>query len=78
MNPLIEKLMQADEDSKRAQEEAKKEKKKNTDVSDEEMAVQWQKIRGKFDAQKGRRFQRETFSEDKPLKKKLKFLKPVD
>lgn len=78
MNPKIEKLMEAKESEKRA----KTEKKQETDVSDEQMAVQWQKMRVKFDAtqrqQKKPQYRKITNEEDEPMEKKPKFLKPID
>lgn len=75
MNPMIEKLMEARE-SARTRIEVKEE----ADVSDEQMAVQWQKMRAKFDATKKLRKSqhRNTNIMDEPAEKKTKFLKPVD
>ncbi|EZA54340.1 M-phase phosphoprotein 6 isoform X2 [Ooceraea biroi] len=75
MNPAIEKLMEA-RDNARARTEVKPE----ADISDEQMTVTWQKMRAKFDAvKKLRKSQhRKTKTEDEPVEKKLKFLKPVD
>lgn len=75
MNPNIEKLMAARERAKQAKLEVKQE----TDVSDEQMAVQWEKMRLKFDKQRHRKTQhRKTKTEGEPIEKKPKFLKPVD
>lgn len=83
MNPTIEKLMEARENAKRAQTEIKEE----VDVSDDQMAVQWQKMRIKFDAMTHRKSPHkvnrksqhsEPNSNDEPMEKKQKFLKPAD
>ncbi|KAL0128364.1 hypothetical protein PUN28_003567 [Cardiocondyla obscurior] len=74
MNPAIEKLMEAKENSKRGQEE----KKEEADVSDEQMTVQWQKMRAKFDTVNRHRKQQHRNDEDGPMRKKPRFLKPVD
>lgn len=83
MNPMIEKLMEARENAKHAQVETKEE----VDVSDEQMTVQWQKMRTKFDVIIQQRSQYKinrklehsrTDSKDEPIKKKPKFLKPVE
>jgi len=76
MNPTIEKLMEAKENAKRANEDVKQE----TDISDEQMAVQWTKMRAKFDSTNKHRKPRhiKTNNEDEPLSKKPKFLKPVE
>lgn len=76
MNPNVEKLMEARENAKRVQVEVKQE----ADVSDEQMAVQWKKMRAKLDnVSKQRRPQHtKTNDEDEPFKKKPKFLKPVE
>lgn len=75
MNPTIEKLMEARKNAK-----AKVETKQEADISDEQMAVQWKKMRAKFDAvnrHKKPRYKKIN-DEDEPLKKKPKFLKPAD
>lgn len=75
MNPAVEKLMEAKENAKRAKIEMKKE----TDISDEQMAVQWKKMRAKFDNRQPIKTQpKKTKDKDEPLKKKPKFLKPVE
>lgn len=83
MNPTIEKLMEARENAKRAQTEMKEE----VDVSDEQMTVQWQKMRTKFDVMTqrkpyhkvNRKLQHsEPDNKDEPIEKKPKFLKPAD
>ncbi|XP_029171795.1 M-phase phosphoprotein 6 [Nylanderia fulva] len=83
MNPMIEKLMEAKENEKRAQTETKEE----VDVSDEQMTVQWQKMRTKFDVMTHRKPQNKAYRKsqhsktgckDEPMEKKPKFLKPVD
>lgn len=76
MNPVIEKLMEAKENAKRDKVEVKQE----ADVSDEQMAIQWKKMRAKFDnVNKRKKSQyRKTNNEDEPLNKKPKFLKPAD
>lgn len=73
MNPAIEKLMEARESEKRAEEE----KKKETDISDEQM-VQWQKMRTKFNATHKQGKPQHKDSKDEPVKKKPKFIKPLD
>ncbi|XP_071571787.1 M-phase phosphoprotein 6 [Temnothorax nylanderi] len=75
MNPVIEKLMEEKENGKRAKVEEKQE-----DVSDEQMAVQWKKMRAKFDTVNRHRKpqHRKRNDEDEPLNKKPKFLKPAD
>lgn len=74
MNPVIEKLMEARENAR-----AQKEVKQDVDITDEQMAVQWQKMRAKLNAKKLRKLQHvKTKSSDEPLKKKPKFLKPAD
>ncbi|XP_018394334.1 PREDICTED: M-phase phosphoprotein 6 [Cyphomyrmex costatus] len=77
MNPNIEKIMEAKENAKRANEDLKQE----TDISDEQMAVQWTKMRAKFDTVKNRHRKSQhikTNDEDEPLTKKPKFLKPTE
>ncbi|TGZ48953.1 M-phase phosphoprotein 6 [Temnothorax longispinosus] len=76
MNPVIEKLMEEKENAKRAKVEVKRE----ADVSDEQMAVQWKKMRAKFDTVNRHRKpqHRKRNDEDEPLNKKPKFLKPAD
>jgi len=76
MNPTIEKLMEAKENAKRVKVEMKQE----ADVSDEQMAVRWKKMRAKFDTvNRPRKPQRKkTNDADEPFKKKPKFLKPVE
>lgn len=83
MNPTIEKLMEAKENAKRGQEEIKQE----VDVSDEQMAVQWQKMRTKFDVMQRKKTQykasrksqySKTDCKEEPMEKRPKFLKPVD
>ncbi|XP_072743762.1 M-phase phosphoprotein 6 [Anoplolepis gracilipes] len=81
MNPMIEKLMEAKENEKRAQTKTKEE----VDMSDEQMAVQWQKMRTKFDVMRrpqyktSRKLQHSrTDCNDEPMEKKPKFLKPVE
>ncbi|XP_077267656.1 M-phase phosphoprotein 6 [Temnothorax americanus] len=76
MNPVIEKLMEEKENAKRAQVEVKRE----ADVSDEQMAVRWKKMRAKFDTVNRHRKpqHRKRNDEDEPLNKKPKFLKPAD
>lgn len=76
MNPAIEKLMEAKENAKRAKVEVKQE----ADISDEQMAIQWKKMRAKFDnVNKHKKSQyRKRNNEDEPLSKKPKFLKPAD
>lgn len=76
INPAIEKLMEAKEN-------AKVETKQEADISDEQMAVRWKKMRTKFDNVKNKHKkpqhrQISNASEDEPLKKKPKFLKPAD
>lgn len=75
MNPVIEKLMEARNNAR-----ARKEVKQDVDVTDEQMAVQWQKMRAKLDAAKKlRKLQHvKTNRKDEPLEKKPKFLKPAD
>lgn len=59
--------------------QAKLDVKQETDVSDEQMAVHWEKMQVKFDKQRHRKKQhRKTKTEDEPIEKKPKFLKPVD
>lgn len=74
MNPVIEKYMESIKDKERM----RVEENKQTDVSDEQMAVQWQKIRGKFEALKHKNSQNSMNKEDEPVQKKPRFLKPVD
>lgn len=83
MNPTIEKLMEAKENAKRAQVETKQE----VDMSDEEMAVQWQKMRTKFDVMHRKKTQykanrksqhSKTNYKEEPMEKRPKFLKPVE
>ncbi|GAB1868914.1 M-phase phosphoprotein 6 [Camponotus japonicus] len=83
MNPTLEKLMEAKENAKRGQEEIKQE----VDVSDEQMAVQWQKMRTKFDVMQRKKTQykasrksqySKTDCKEEPMEKRPKFLKPVD
>ncbi|XP_011881131.1 PREDICTED: M-phase phosphoprotein 6 [Vollenhovia emeryi] len=76
MNPAIEKLMEARKNAK----QAKVEVKQDADISDEQMAVQWKKMRAKFDTVNRRRKpqHRTTNNEDEPFDKKPKFLKPAD
>lgn len=82
MNPTIEKLMESKENAKRAQVETKQE----VDVSDEQMAVQWQKMRTKFDVmcrktqhKVNRKSQHsKTNCKEEPMEKRPKFLKPVE
>ncbi|KAM0733213.1 M-phase phosphoprotein 6 [Formica fusca] len=82
MNPMIEKIMEARENAKRAQTETKEE----VDVSDEQMTVQWQKMRTKFDVMQrkpqyktNRKLQHsKTDYNDEPMGKKPKFLKPAE
>ncbi|XP_024867660.1 M-phase phosphoprotein 6 [Temnothorax curvispinosus] len=76
MNPVIEKLMEEKENAKQAKVEVKRE----ADVSDEQMAVQWKKMRAKFDTVNRHRKpqHRKRNDEDEPLNKKPKFLKPAD
>ncbi|XP_012224687.1 M-phase phosphoprotein 6 [Linepithema humile] len=78
INPKIEKLMEARENEKRAKMETKQE----TEISDEQMAVQWQKIRVKFDATqrqyKKPQHRKMKSEDDEPIEKKPKFLKPID
>lgn len=76
MNPTVEKLMEAKENAKRAKIEVKQE----ADISDEQMAVQWKKMRTKFDkVNKNRKAQHiKSNDQDEPLRKKPKFLKPAD
>lgn len=76
MNPTIEKLMEAKENVKRANEDVKQ----DTDISDEQMAVQWTKMRAKFDtANRHRKPQHIKINdEDEPLSKIPKFLKPIE
>ncbi|KAH0956171.1 hypothetical protein HN011_002540 [Eciton burchellii] len=74
MNPEIEKLMEARMKDIQDQIEAKKE----TDVSDEQMAIQWQKMQAKFNVTKKKRHREMNISEIDIPTKKPKFLKPVD
>lgn len=81
MNPIIEKLMEAKKNAKRAQVETKQE----VDVSDEQMAVQWQKMRTKFDIMSrktqykaNRKSQHSKNYKEEPTEKRAKFLKPVE
>ncbi|KAL6448218.1 hypothetical protein ACFW04_000306 [Cataglyphis niger] len=82
MNPAIEKLMEARENAKRAETETKEE----VDISDEQMTVQWQKMRTKFDIMQrksqhktNRKLQHsKTDCNDEPIGKKPKFLKPAE
>jgi len=75
MNPTIEKLMEAKENAKRVKVEMKQE----ADVSDEQMAVRWKKMRAKFDTvNRPRKQRKKTNDADESLKKKPKFLKPVE
>ncbi|XP_011631444.1 LOW QUALITY PROTEIN: M-phase phosphoprotein 6 [Pogonomyrmex barbatus] len=77
MNPAIEKLMEARENANRPKVEVKQ----DADVSDEQMAVQWKKMRAKFDSVNKRMKHNPNLSpkhENEPLKKKPKFLKPVE
>ncbi|XP_003700334.1 M-phase phosphoprotein 6 [Megachile rotundata] len=75
MNPEIEKLMEAEQNSYNAVEEAKKEK----DISDEQMAESWKgngkkKMKSKYNSKSSLR----SNNEFEPLPKKPKFLKPKD
>ncbi|XP_014489214.1 PREDICTED: M-phase phosphoprotein 6 [Dinoponera quadriceps] len=75
MNPVIEKYMESIQQKEKLQEEESQ----PTDVSDEQMAVQWQRIKGKFNAMPKRK--NLYYNEDEkngPVAKKTKFLKPVD
>lgn len=76
MNPAIEKLMEAKESAKQVKPEMKEE----ADVSDEQMTVQWKKMRAKFDTVNRHKKPQhwKTNNEDEPLNKKPKFLKPVE
>lgn len=78
MNPRIEKLMEVKENEKRG----KLEKKRETDVSDEQLTVQWHRIRGQFDVPqrqpKKSQYRKTKGEEGEPMEKKQKFLKPVD
>jgi len=74
MNPEIEKLMEARMKNIQDQTEVKKE----TDVSDEQMAIHWQKMQTKFDIMKKKRHKQTDISEVEISTKKPKFLKPVD
>jgi len=74
MNPKIEKLMEATMKNIQDQTEVRKE----TDVSDEQMAIQWQKMQTKFDIMRKKRHRETDISEVEISPKKPKFLKPVD
>ncbi|EFN79820.1 M-phase phosphoprotein 6 [Harpegnathos saltator] len=73
MNPVIERYMESIQN----QERINVEESKQVDISDEQMSVQWQKIRGKFESMQKHKNPRYSAVKDEPLKKK-KFLKPVD
>lgn len=74
MNPAVEKYMESIQTEQRIKEQESNQ----TDVSDEQMTVQWQKIRGKFEAAQKRKNVHHTDKTDEPIEKKPKFLKPVD
>lgn len=75
MNPVIEKYMESIQNEERLKEEEKQQ----ADVSDEQMAVQWKRIRGKFEAMnKHKNLDRSVNKTDEPVEKRPKFLKPVD
>lgn len=74
MNPAIEKLMEAKNNTK-------VETKQEADISDEQMTIQWKKMRMKFDKNRHKKQQHRQISdasEGETLKKKPKFLKPAD
>ncbi|XP_028050390.1 M-phase phosphoprotein 6 [Monomorium pharaonis] len=74
MNPAIEKLMETKENAKRTKEEVKE-----VDVSDEQMTVQWKKMRAKFDTMnRHRKPYHKKNNEDEPLEKKVKFSNSID
>lgn len=80
MNPEIERLMELEQNAIRLKEEAKRE----TEVSDEQMAKHWKSshINTMEKRFKPKRSQHKYFSsyksDDEPREKKPKFLKPID
>ncbi|XP_032674819.1 M-phase phosphoprotein 6 [Odontomachus brunneus] len=73
MNPVIEKYMELMQNKEKIMEEELQ-----TEVSDEQMTVQWQKLRNKFGTTNKRKNVQNSEDKAKPLRKKPKFLKPVD
>lgn len=77
MNPAIEKHMESIRNQN--EERLKEEESQQKDVSDEQMSVQWQKIRGKFEAMnKLKNLHYNENKNDEPTQKKPRFLKPID
>lgn len=81
MNPEIEKLMELEENARLAKTQLKRE----TDVSDEQMAKRWKPsevttMENKFKTKRQRRqgFQKEKFTANGAMQGKRKFLKPKD
>lgn len=73
MNPAIEKYMESMQNKEKIIEEENQ-----AEVSDEQMTVQWQKLRNKFEAMNKRKNVRSNENKDEPVQKKPKFLKPLD